>query len=757
MSWDHPSPVFLDFETQSACNLKEVGGRLYAQHMSTRILIMAVTDGETYHVWIPQHVGCRIPSIAKLWPHQLQHEKKVVFYDDATIPIVIRDLIESKPVVAHNAFGFDKFIADECLPSVDIEWLDSMYVARACGRVGRLDQLGKQIAGFGKDRAKKLLPLLTTATVNEEGYTVYPYIKPGDLQAFTTYAIADVELIVRLWKEFDDVTIEADVIEVHNKINERGVAVDTKLLRHIEKLSQYSQSTAMGRITELSDGIIIDAKVNNGRNVNIRSGPQMKEWLDYHGVQILDDNGKPCLRKEIVQRFIDSPYLLGNIEEGEETRIRAMKEIPPEIIEILALRMRALRITDAKVSKALDRVNSDSRIRDLLSYHTAHTGRFSSSGMQIHNLPRPMAGIDIERIVKYLETVDPADDVRITFDSIKSMLPTEVSAKVPRLPSMDDVCSALIRPSIVAGPGMLFAIADYSQIEARGVAVIAGEEKLIAQFRKHADVYKEFATFLYATQYESVTDLMRQVSKVVILGSGYNMGVDKFRIYAANQGVDLVKAGITAQECIDKYRDTYKAIAGWKPDKNKTYRVQGIWHKLDKAVMDAVTKRTVEEAGRCIFHMRKNNLICQLPSGRELWYPDAKIEDVIPPYCYTMNLPLNPKATVTYLSHRGRKSLYGGLITENVVQAICADILRDHLVEFDRIKLATVLHVHDEPINEVWEKEAEQALEKMIRIMSTPPSWMPDFPMAAEGFISPRFVKKPWKGYREISSKSLGL
>jgi DNA polymerase len=769
--WDHPTPVFLDFETQSSCDLKAYGSRKYARHPSTRILIMAVTDGVTYHVWIPRAITRTPPKAGFLWPHQLKPSKPVTVYNDETCPQAIVDLCEGAPVVAHNAYGFDKLIADALLPSIRITWLDSIYAARACGRIGALDRLAKQVAGQGKDRAKKLLKELTTATISADGKAyVYPIIRPGDLQAFTTYAIADVELVASgLWPTFDDLTIEAEHIEVHNRANDRGIAVDTTLLKVIEKLSQHSQGKAMEMIREITDGAIDEH--------NIRSTKQIHEWLASFGVDIVDpDTGKPCLRKEIVQRYVDSPYILGGTDDrGDkiESALVAVREIPPAVIEVLKLRMKALRITDAKVSRALDRVEFDGRIRGLKTYHVAHTGRNSSAGVQTDNLPRPhpalmakreLSNLDypvksaptvLEHVLDYIES-NPCDRVEDTYDDILMMLPTRTNdIDVPRLANMDDVCSALLRLSFVAGKDKLFCIADYAAIEARCVAWMADEEKLLQSFRSGVDIYREFASYLYGIPVSAVSSEQRQIGKVVILGAGYSMSANKFRIYAANQGIDLTKAGISAEDCIEKYRDSYPMICGWKPDKTKSFRLNGLWQKLDKAVKDAVGKRSTEIAGKCTYFMRRDDLICVLPSGREMWYPEARIEDIVPPYVYTYNLPPNPKATVTYQGHYSRKSIYGGLATENASQAICRDIMIEAKTELDGADICPVLDVHDEIISEVDSTLASSSLRQMVQIMSRAPEWAPGFPVTCEGFVSPRWTKKVFKGWEELSTKNL--
>lgn len=764
--WDCPNPIFLDFETQSAYDISEGGGRKYAAHESTRVFILSLCADDEFHVWIPDYIRCQIPAHARLWPNELKPAKPVTLHRGSTLPIEIQALIKSnRPCVAHNAFGFDQFIWERFFPSRPV-WLDTMYLARISGRPGGLDALSKRLLGQGKDRAKKLLKLLTTAYpavhLGKRTYR-YPVINPGDLAAFTTYAIADVELMVRLWNQFEEISVEADVIATHNAINARGVAVDEDLLDIIEQISIYSVNQAASEIARLTRG-----RLNAD---NIRSVKQVHEWLESWGVKIVDDNGKPCLRKEVVQQYINSPYII-------EDNLTSAIEIPPLVINVLKLRMKALRITEAKVQKAKKCVEKG-RIHDLHTYHQAHTGRASSQYVQIHNLPRPPKNVKLDRLIERFNSPEfklLRNDPAKMFDFIKeemqqqySFIKTDEDKEAFSLLTVDDIASACTRPSFVARDKYKLVLCDFATVEVNGAAWIADEEKLLAMLRRQYKglskygPYEEFAARMFGVPIEQVDSVKRQVAKSAVLGCQYGLGPDKFRVYAAAMGANLVEAGVTAEQVITQYRDTFTKIAGWRPEKKEgatsNFRVGGIWKLLEKAVILTVTTRVPQKAGKCTWMMVENNLVCILPSGRFIYYPDAKLEDVVPAYCYSLGLPLIPKATVTYLSTRGgiRKSLYGGLLTENVVQAICRDLLMCALVEFERLGLNPVMHIHDEGVCEVPEAIAEETLRTMVRIMSTTPDWAYGFPLACEGFISPRFVKKAFKGYSELHSKDLAI
>lgn len=765
--WDNPNPVFVDYETQSAADIKEVGGRLYAYHPSTRVLILVACIDGTYHVWIPDHIRVDtsrwMPS--RLWPHQLTRKDspdgkpEIKFYRGTETPDIICRAGQVRPFVAHNAYGFDQHIWERFNKSRP-QWLDNLYVARCGGKPGALDKLGKQLTGVGKDRAKKLMPILTTATKGSGIFDMeyrYPVIASGDLEAFTRYAVGDVEIMCQAWNSFDSVKVDPELIHIHNSINDRGAKVDLELMDTIERLSQYSVSKATEDIEELTGG-----KLHEG---NLRSGKQIHEWLDGYGVRIhgdeIDEDGnrKKSLRKEHVQKLIDSPYII-------DEHLLAVTEVPPLVIDVLRLRMKALRITGAKVEKARQRAHTDNRIRDAIAFHLAHTGRYGSLGFQLHNLPRPHEILgepfdddkDYTLLEELLDRVTRFDsgDISTLYHDIQDTIPKPKEGQ--KYCNVDDLCSALLRLSFVPKDKHKLAICDSAQIECRIVAWMFNETSLLEAFKQGRDIYREFAAILYGVPLESVTKQQRQVAKQVVLGCGYGMAAPKFRIYAANNGIDLVKANITGDQCIDTFRDTYTKIAGWKPRDSKpgyNFRVGGGWKDMDTAVKECVNTGNERYAGRCLYTMRDKDLICTLPSSREIIYPNARMEDVIPPYCYTLGLPLNPKATVVYDSNRGTKSLYGGIETENSDQGIAADFLNDALKRMNGRKMETVFHVHDEIVNETPDKQADKTLREMVAIMSDPPEWGYGCPIAAEGFVSPRWTKKPFKGYAEVKTKDL--
>lgn len=732
IQWQHDlPPVYLDFETQSAADLKAVGGRKYAADPSTRVLSLVVLIDDVVITWVPSGLFTKQVH-AKVfhdeWPqgHVLRDR---ITYCCPDLPQLIREAADAgRLFVGHNVLGFDRFIWREKVGGNEPLWADTLLLARTGALPGELGALATEEVGQGKDEAKRLLKRL---------------MKPGEIEVGTLaavlrYNIADVLLLEKLWAAFAELPVEADVIQVHDTINERGIAVDVPLLRKLANVAVESVCRAGDEIATLTDGAIT---LNN-----IRSVQQVHKWLNSHGIFIRDYDGKASLRKNIVEQAIANPWSMLD----EDAPVSAAKNIPPEVFDVLRLRGAALRITEAKAEKAISRVSPDGRIRDLFGYHMAHTGRWSSQGVQVHNLPRPRKGIDVGQLIRLHETDQWGDDGRAGFDLIRSVTPSKLT--------VDDALSALIRPSFLPRPGYVFVISDFSTIEPRGTAWCADQTDLLDTFASGRDVYCEFGTKMFGRTITKDDDLERQVSKICIIALGYSMGAEKFRLFCGLVGIDLTAVGLTAEQCVELYRGTYRQICGTQYSgsiQGMTYRRGGLWDKLNAAMFDIAAGRSIRvDVGKCCFTMATDGaMVLTLPSGRQIRYRNIRIEDRIPKYAKTKGID-RAKATLIYDGPRSEGYLYGGRATENIVQAISRDLLATAIVQVEAAGIAVVAHVHDEIVCEVPEAEAETALDTVLRIMTDPPSWAAGFPIAVEGFTAPRYFKSPPPGYLKKSAKS---
>jgi DNA polymerase len=381
----------------------------------------------------------------------------------------------------------------------------------------------------------------------------------------------------------------------------------------------------------------------------------------------------------------------------------------------------------------------------LLVYHQAGTGRWAGRGFQVHNLPKPrVKRFPTEQLFAMYR------DGNLTPDTIKGL-----GLSVP------DAIGGLIRGCLVPAPGNIFLVADYAAVEARGVAWLADEERLLEKFNADKDVYLDLATTLFGRPCTKADEKERGVGKIGILGCGYGMSAIKLAMNCSLDGINLAASGTTAEAVVEAYRNSYPAIAGYVadviPDTGHVVRRQGLWQRLNDAAMSTVQKGCVEVAGRCVFVMRGPDLVVELPSGREMVYRNAHVEDRVPGYCALLGLPPRPKATLVYDSPRGETPMYGGKWAENVTQAVCRDLLATAVLLAEQAGLNPILHIHDELICEVPAATADDDLRRLVVLMSAPPSWAAGFPIKVEGFTTRRYGKSPWKGHLVVEAVNGGL
>jgi DNA polymerase len=291
-------------------------------------------------------------------------------------------------------------------------------------------------------------------------------------------------------------------------------------------------------------------------------------------------------------------------------------------------------------------------------------------------------------------------------------------------------------------------IADYAGIEARGLAWCAGEARQLALFARGGDNYCDLATTIFGRAITRGMTRERAVGKQAVLGCGYGMGALRFAAGCTALGVDLAAAGTTAAAVVEGYRDAYPAVAGVKVSGGgRVWREGGLWKDVEAAAREALAKGHTSGAGRCTFSRDGGALVIGLPSGRRLCYRNARIEDRVPPYCQAQGLPPTPKPAIVYDSARQAGVVtYGARLVENIVQAICRDLLVAAMLACERQGLPVVLHVHDEVVPEVPATEAEEALRRLVTLMSTPPAWAEGFPLEVEGFVAERYLKSPPEG-----------
>lgn len=377
---------------------------------------------------------------------------------------------------------------------------------------------------------------------------------------------------------------------------------------------------------------------------------------------------------------------------------------PGEAGRLLTIRQAVSRTSTAKFSAFEMRSRHDSRIRDHLVYHTASTGRWGGAGIQPQNFPRGTIK-DTEQAAEVLALGD-LELVRLLYGD-----PMEVF-------------SSCLRAMITPTPGKRFFCADYSSIEVRVLFWIADHFDGINAFRDDRPIYEEMAAEIYSKKVSAVDRDERQLGKKAILGCGFQMGKSKFLQTCLDDGLKINEelAGLA----VDAYRSAHRPVVK-------------LWSNLNRAAIFAVQNPGKKvRINHTAWWVEGKFLYCELPSGRRLAYYGPEVRQ--------KNTPWGEKQPALY--HWGVNSVtrkwelagtYGGMLTENVVQATARDLMADAMVRIDDGgKFKIVLSVHDELLTE---GDADQSIGEFESLMAITPAWADGLPVKVAGWTGSRYRK----------------
>lgn len=289
------------------------------------------------------------------------------------------------------------------------------------------------------------------------------------------------------------------------------------------------------------------------------------------------------------------------------------------------------------------------------------------------------------------------------------------------------VLSECLRGFLMAQEGYDLIGADFSAIEARCVAWLAGEESILDVFRTHGQIYESEASKIYKVSMDKVTKDQRQIGKVAVLALGYGGGVGAFQSMAKNYGVKI--HDLVAEQIKNAWRESNSNIVHY-------------WHSLENAALAASISQeqkvfSAGARGRHVAYRRVGSFLwCKLPSTRVICYPYPKVELRTTPWGAQ-------KQTLTYMTEINfnwvRSHTYGGSLCENVTQAIARDLLVDAMLRLEEKKYPVVFHVHDEVVCEIPKDFG--ALDEFEKIVSEVPTWAEGLPIKAQGFRCQRYHK----------------
>ena len=391
-----------------------------------------------------------------------------------------------------------------------------------------------------------------------------------------------------------------------------------------------------------------------------------------------------------------------DLRKATVTEFLAKKSLPDKVRRCLEIRQSLSKSSTAKFKAMLGREHNN-RICDTLMYHGASTGRWTARGIQPQNLPRGSFK-DVDFCIELIKQKD-ANGIEMLFGDL-----------------MDSI-STCIRAAICAPEGSVLICADFSSIEARVLAWLADEQKVLDSFVSGLDLYKVAATSIYGKNYEEITKAERQIGKVSVLALGYQGGVGAFQAMANGYGVKVDND--VAQGIVDSWRNGHQ-------------KIKQFWWNTEKAAVDAVEKGEACRVGKTIWATVNNFLHCRLPSGRVLSYYKPYLEMTLTPWKKMKNV-LHFTGVDTYSKKWSDQTTYGGKLVENVCQAVARDFMAEAMLRVEKAGYKTVLTVHDEIVVEM--EEGKGSLEELENLMSVVPEWGLGCPIEAEGWIGKRYRK----------------
>jgi DNA polymerase len=695
--------VHLDIETRSRRDLPSVGARKYFLCPAFKIiwLSFAIDDGEviTLDMYNEPYPGYMLQKFA---PH-------------------ILEMLKSKEVGrllfwAWNApfeiLGLMQYLGIE----VEMQnWRCAMVLAGYLGLPRALGDAAKvlHLDTLKDSEGTKLISLFSKPqTTRKQKYSfaefVLPEWEPEKWANYGRYNNQDVVVERAVVKHLSQYPGPSDTEWLYwrqnEEVNARGMFIDVPFVNAcIDVCARYLQgiTTQIEALTGLTN----------------QSDQQIKAWIEARGIHM------PSLAKD---------YLIDNVNPDL---------LPPEVNKLIELRGAKSKTSISKYQTALDFLCPDGRIHDQIQHYGADTGRFAGRGFQPHNVPKTFSYENlIKRNAKRLGVPEAAikelvgDALQVAKDAILSrageLFYTDVTAVVGKMQ----------RTAIVAEEGKMLVPCDYSSIEARMLAWVAGEEWQLEVFRTHGKIYEATAAQMYNKALEDVTGEEREKGKRATLALGYQGWTGAMITSGA------LRAGMTEDELpgvCKAWRTANPAIAAsakiWKYGRAMDNPSPGLWAKLEHCARYVILTQqsyTLQLPYCSIgFSFERGNMFITLPSGRRLCYHGAHCVGDVIRYMGMKTIPGTTKRIW------GSIDLYGGLITENIIQAMARDCLVWVMDLMHRDGLPIVLHVHDEVVPEVPGHLAEQTLVYMEHLMSQTPLWAKGLPLKAKGFITHFYCK----------------
>lgn len=585
------------------------------------------------------------------------------------------------------------------------QWKDTMIMALECGLPGSLAAAGTAL-GLPEEqlkdpRGKALIQYFCKpcrpTRVNGGRTRNLPKHDPDKWALFIEYNRQDVVTEMAIRKKLEKIPVPAsewDLWHLDQEMNDRGIRIDLPMVDSIVRYDDQRRAELLEEAREIT-GLS-----------NPNSLAQLKPWLEKEGMDV------PQLRKDDIEHMLELNLM-------------------PKVHRVLAIRQALGKTSTAKYGAMQEAVCKDGRLRGILQFYGANrSGRWAGRIVQVHNLAKNfLPDLDLAR-----ELAEEGD-----FDTMETLFGETAF-----------VFSELIRTAFIPSEGRRFVVSDFSAIEARVVAWLAGEQWTLDAFKAGEDIYCKTASMMYHVPVEKhgQNKHLRQKGKIAVLACGYQGGVGAMK--AMDRGGSIPEEEL--QSVVDQWRAAnpnivklwydYEAAAKTAIREGRPVR-RGIRIPAENIAEreymagGRVREYSVRKGIAVTFTYRNGNLIVVLPSGRRLVYWGARLE---------ADPSKGGRESIVYMGVNqvtkqwGKTETYGGKLVENVVQATARDCLAEAMRRVTAMGYEIVMHIHDEMVVDVPIEDTD-ALARINKAMGDPIDWAPGLPLKGNGYETP-FYKK---------------
>lgn len=572
-------------------------------------------------------------------------------------------------IVAHNyLFEFNLYhekMVPFGWPKIPLsQWSCTMARSLVAGYPASLELISRAARlAIPKDAGARDLMLRMARPRTRNPLTWWHETSQEHFDRLCAYCRTDVEAERLLDKHVPELSPrERAIFEVDHAINQLGINVDIGLVEQLRELAIEAKDRFVQALIRCTNG-------------QVKSPAQvlkLRTWLAGIGVDL------PDLRRPTVTAALQDNTLSG----AARTALQARRD--------------ASRSSIAKLEVIAAARAWDGRLKGCFQYYGAsRTGRWAGRRLQPQNLFRGSIK-DVPAAITAIQQGASTADLDLLFED-----------------SPMGVVASCMRSTIIAQPGYRLVVVDFSQIEARVLAWLAGEQASLDTFACGEDIYVATAARVGSSN--------RQLGKVLVLACGYGMGAAKFQATAASYGIEL------------DILEADMLVHAWRA---ANQRIVDFWWNCNRALLRVARGGRPERVGHVTFIRRMGMVLIRLPSGRHLVYRWPRIEPN----------PDNGHDEFTYMGSLGgawtRLRAWPGKTVENITQAVARDVMAEAMISLHKEKIPLIATVHDELIAEVHGPDADSIYNRMRLEMARTPVWASGLPMAAEGFIARRYQKK---------------